>query len=62
MQAPVIKFIKEPEVRRLTGLSHSSLYRGDFPKPVKTGTRASAWVESEVLAWMHERMARRAAA
>lgn len=58
---------KLPVVRRQTGQSAATIYRGvkagTFPKPVKIGVRASAWVGSEVDAWIHDRIAeaRRAA-
>ena len=29
---------------------------GTFPKPVKLGLRASAWVKSEILAWVQGRI------
>jgi prophage regulatory protein len=42
------------EVQALTGLSKSSLYarvmQGTWPRPIKIGARASAWLESEVAA------------
>lgn len=50
------------EVRKRVGLSQSMIYRliaeGHFPKPGKFGTR-SLWVESEVAAWIAERIRRR---
>ena len=56
------------QVKLRTGLSRSTVYAkvasGDFPKPVAIGSRAVAWVESEVSAWIQERIAtsRKAAA
>ena len=51
------------EVCRRTGKSRSDVYRhiaaGRFPAPVKLGVRASAWVESEINAWIAERIADR---
>lgn len=47
------------EVKRITGLSKSSIYRlealGNFPKRVKLSERASAWKASEVTRWLAER-------
>lgn len=58
-----IEFIRLPEVRRLTGLSTSSIYEkttsGSFPKQVKLGPRAVAWVKAEVNAWAAELVAKR---
>ena len=57
------RLIKLGEVKQETGLSRSSIYRlvknGDFPKPVKLGERASAWLESEVDQWIVDRIERR---
>lgn len=51
------------EVRRLTGLSDSAIYRfvqqGKFPRPLKLSERSSAWVESEVRGWIVARIAER---
>lgn len=48
------------QVRVRTGLSRSSVYAkvatGDFPKPVAIGSRAVAWIESEVSAWIQTRI------
>jgi prophage regulatory protein len=47
-------------VKDLTGLSRSSIYADPgFPKPVKIGPRAVAWVEAEVRDWIYARMAAR---
>lgn len=47
-------------VKSRTGLGRSHIYalaaRGEFPKPVKLGERASAWVESEVTEWVRSRI------
>lgn len=57
---------KLPVVRRLTGQSAATIYRGvkagTFPAPVKIGVRASAWVGAEVDAWIAARIAERDAA
>lgn len=47
------------EVRKRVGLSPSMIYRlvgeSRFPRPGKFGTR-SLWIESEVSAWIAERI------
>ena len=52
-----------PQVKARTGLSRSELYRRiaaeDFPRPVKLGTRASAWNAAEVDRWIADRIAAR---
>ena len=54
------RFIRLPEVEHRTGYARSSIYRmvqrQDFPAPVKIGARASAWLESEVEAWIEARV------
>lgn len=51
------RFMRLPEVLRLTSLSRSTLYekikRGLFPKQVALGENIVAWYESDVLAWLH---------
>lgn len=52
-----------PKVKQTAGLGSSRIYElvaeGKFPKPVKLGPRASAWVSTEVLDWVAERIAER---
>ncbi|EPK1678805.1 TPA: AlpA family transcriptional regulator [Raoultella ornithinolytica] len=53
--------IRLPEVQRRTGYSKAWLYRlmsqQRFPSPVKIGTRAIAFVESEIDEWINQRIA-----
>ena len=55
-----IEFIRLPEVKRLTGLSTATIYRmakiGEFPRQIKIGEQAVAWIKSEVLAWSIEKI------
>lgn len=57
------QLIRLEDVLKLSGLGRSSMYAyiraGTFPKPVKLGLRASAWVKSEVLAWVQLRIEQR---
>lgn len=59
-QTTANRLIRWPEVHQLTGLCRSHVHamaaNGDFPKPIKLGSRASAWIESEVLQWLHQRI------
>ncbi len=54
-------FLRLPQVRARVGLSRSTIYlrmqQGEFPTPVPLGTRAVAWLESEVDAWIAARVA-----
>ena len=57
------RLLRRPEVQSRAGLSRSEIYRrvaaGTFPRPVKLGERASAWVESEIDAWAAAHIAAR---
>ncbi|MEZ2378871.1 helix-turn-helix transcriptional regulator [Enterobacter sp. RCC_40] len=52
--------IRLQEVRRRTGYSKAWIYRlmseGKFPTSVKIGSRAIAFVESEVDDWINQRI------
>lgn len=58
-----MKLIRIKEVMNRTGLARSTVYKyineNNFPKPIKLGSRAVAWVESEIEGWIsdviHER-------
>ncbi|MGZ9899303.1 helix-turn-helix transcriptional regulator [Shewanella gaetbuli] len=58
-----MRLIKLKEVMDCTGLSRSTVYKyieeGCFPKSVCLGTRAVAWVESEVHDWIMQRIEER---
>ena len=54
------KFLRRADVLNLTGLKKSTIHlwakQGRFPLPIKiAGSRASAWLSSEVLAWIEAR-------
>jgi prophage regulatory protein len=59
----VLNILRRQAVEKATGLSRSSIYermaQGDFPKPVPLGARAVGWLETEVMEWVRERIARR---
>jgi prophage regulatory protein len=63
-----MKLIRLPETLAKTGLSRTRCYvliaKGEFPQPVKLGlnARAIAFPETEVDAWIAERIAEREAA
>jgi len=56
----LMRFLRLPEVIQISGYRRTTIYEmikaGDFPAPVHLGPRAVAWVESEVEAWMQERI------
>lgn len=51
-----MKLIRIKDVMNRTGLGRSTIYKymdlEKFPKPIKLGTRAVAWVESEIEEWI----------
>jgi prophage regulatory protein len=58
---PGERLLRRSEVERITGLSRSSIYQRnltdpDWPKPIHIGPNTVAWVESEVMAWIHRRI------
>ena len=57
------RLLRLPEVVARTGLGKSSIYKriaaGTFPAPVPLTATARAWCESEVMAWVAERVAER---
>ena len=57
------RLLRFEELTSRTGHSRSRLYReikeGKFPKPVKVGSNAVAWLESEVEEWIADRIAAR---
>ena len=62
MEAPR-KFLRLPEVISRTGYRRSNIYllmsEGQFPKSVRLGPKAVAWLESEVDEWMQGRIEQR---
>lgn len=54
-----MKFIRRKEVESMTGLSRSAIYehmsKGTFPKNIKIGHRAVAWLEADINRWMQEK-------
>ena len=59
------QILRLPTVKARTGQSRSTIYakiaRREFPKPISLGANARAvgWLESEVDAWIEQRIAAR---
>ncbi|MEW6984319.1 helix-turn-helix transcriptional regulator [Colwelliaceae bacterium 6471] len=58
-----LRLIRLQQVINLTGLKSSAIYKyiseDKFPKSVKLGIRAVAWVEHEILHWIEQRIEHR---
>lgn len=58
-----LRVIKLADVKEITGLSRSSIYRKMsekcFPGSIPLGGKAVGWIEAEVQQWILERMAER---
>lgn len=56
------QILKLSEVKLITGLSGSSIYRkaadpeDSFPKPIKLSIRSSGFLQSEISQWLQERI------
>lgn len=54
------RLLRMKEVATICGLSSSAIYKyvrsGTFPRPIKIGLRASAWIKPEVEAWIEQRI------
>ena len=51
------RLLKLGEVIAKTGKSRARIYSDPtFPRPIKIGARASAWLESEINFWIAERI------
>ncbi len=50
------RVLRFPEVKRLTGLSRTTIWEqektGKFPKHIQISARAVGWFESHVSAWL----------
>ena len=57
------RFIRRKAVEERTGLARSTIYQmvneGRFPRPVRLGGRAVAWLETEVDDWVDARITER---
>ena len=53
------RLLRVKDTAKLIGVSRSTVYRmvddGQFPQPIRIGTRASRWRLSEVMQWMESR-------
>ena len=54
------RFLRLPEVLYKTGMARSTIYlwisEDKFPKQISLGVRSSAWLESEIIEWMKQKL------
>jgi prophage regulatory protein len=59
-RARSLRLLRFPAVRERTGLSRSTVWRlereGDFPKHRRISRNAVAWVETEIMEWIHSKI------
>ena len=57
------KIVRFKELRKIIPLSRTSIYRkvkdGVFPKPIKLGTLAIGWLESDINEWIENKQKER---
>lgn len=58
-----MRIIRIEEVKKMTGLSRSTIYRlmdkGGFPNRIVLSARSVGWVESEVIEWLQTKIDKR---
>lgn len=54
-----MKILKIQDVIETTKLGRSTIYAwaksGDFPPPIKLGTRSSGWLEDDIVTWIRDK-------
>ena len=59
------RILRPKQTKEVVSLSMATMYRlakdedSTFPKPIKLSEHASGWLESEIYAWLEERIAER---
>jgi prophage regulatory protein len=53
------KILRKPEVLARVGIKNSTLYawiaQGSFPRPLRIGSRAVGWQESQIDKWIEQK-------
>ena len=57
----ILKILRLPQVKSLTGLSRSTIYsriaQDQFPKPISLGGRSVGFLQEDVEGWIQQRIA-----
>jgi len=57
---PALTILRRKQVEAQTGLSRSTIYArvndGSFPPPISLGAKAVGWLQSEIEAWIADRV------
>lgn len=57
--------LRMPQVEAITGRKKPTIYAdiaaGKFPRPIKIGARAVAWISTDIEKWLDERIAAKTA-
>lgn len=65
-RSSALRFMRLTEVMQMTGLRKTTIYQlqsdGDFPQRVQITAHCVGWIESEVQAWLNQRVGSRQAA
>jgi prophage regulatory protein len=60
ISAGPIRMLRKPEIKQLTGMSDTTLWRevkaGRFPTPVRISSQSVAWTEPDYNAWAASRL------
>ncbi len=56
-----LRILRRKKVETKTGISRSTIYngikKGTFPKQIQLGQQSVGWLESEIDAWLRDRIA-----
>lgn len=56
----MIKILRKPDVERITGLSHCTIWRleraGEFPQRIKLSANTVGWRSDEIADWIDSRL------
>jgi prophage regulatory protein len=60
MKVLAFKDLREKGIPFCRQYIHKLVRQGDFPQPIKLGSKTNGWVETEINQYIEERLSRRA--